>query len=238
MLKSRSKFVSTLVLLTLVGLFFSSTPPAAYAATCTSTGVTTDWNTATTWTGCGVTGLPTATDDVVIAAGHGVTLDIPSATIASLTVNAFLNLNGNTLTVNGNVVNNSTGSPGGIGALNSTLNINGSSCGTPATLTGAGDLFAILTVNVTNVDTSGFTGSKKAVGTVVVNGTGVARTGTTNDIDYNITQCVTPVAAVGGVAEYISPPAQPAQGWLQKFGLIAFGAVLMVGGVGLAVRKW
>jgi hypothetical protein len=111
-------------------------------------------------------------------------------------VNGSLAIHDNTLTVNGNVVVSNVTT---IGADNTgTLNIIGSSCSTPATLTGAG-FFGLppspagltLTVNVTNVDTTGFTGVA-VNGTVTVNGTGTARTGTTNSIAYNITQCVVP----------------------------------------------
>ncbi len=192
-----------------------------------------------TWTGC-AGGIPTATDSVVILAGDIVTLDVSSVTIAGLTTNGggigIIGLDGNTLTVNGNVLND-----GQIeSTVSSTLNINGVSCSTKATLTGSGFLFTAdtITVNVTNVDASLLTAH--GFGTINVTGTGTARTETVgvapNTLTFNITQCKS--AAVGGVAERISlTPAQQAQLWLREWGLIVAGVVLAVGSVGLRLAR-
>ncbi len=52
-----------------------------------------DWSSSSTWNG----GVPQADDDVVIASGHTVTLDIDSAPIGTLTVNAGATLTGEAL---------------------------------------------------------------------------------------------------------------------------------------------
>ena len=84
----------------------------ASAAVCTSTG-TGLWSVAATWS-CGY--VPGPSDDVMIADGTTVTLDVASATVNSLTINDGLDTTGliiagtNALTVNQNVyVVNSTG---------------------------------------------------------------------------------------------------------------------------------
>jgi len=224
-------------------LSLSQNPRVALADTCTASGFGAVWS-AITWS-CGH--VPLATDTVVIPAGiFPRTLDT-DATIAGLTIDngaALFELNGHTLTVNGNVVNNSAD---GIGtAASGTLNIKGSSCSTKATLTGNGGLFAApgpFTINVTNVDTSGFTGGLSGISTgpVTVSGTGTAQTGTTRTapktLTYNITACAKS-AAVGGVAERISlTTAQQAQLWLREWGFIAMSVVLIVSGVGLWLAR-
>lgn len=84
-----------------------------WSATITSA-QTGNWNTTTTWVG-GV--VPTATDDVVIAAGHTVTADV-APTVVNLTVNGTLQPDNNTdrtLTINGNLTVSSTGTIQGQG---------------------------------------------------------------------------------------------------------------------------
>ncbi len=99
--------------------------PVAPEATCTSNGGG-NW-TAISWS-CGHT--PTSSDDVVIAAGHTVTLS-SSSTILSLAVNGTLNLNSTTdrtLTVSGAVTINNTGTfavTNATGTNSHTLNVGG-----------------------------------------------------------------------------------------------------------------
>lgn len=76
----------------------------AWSATITSAG-SGNWNVATTWIG-GV--VPTATDDVVIASGHTVTL-AGTPTCNNLTVNGTLALSTVNFTLNGNLTVNSGG---------------------------------------------------------------------------------------------------------------------------------
>jgi len=99
MFKSKWQYVSTLVILTLVGLFFGSTPPAAYAATCTSI-LPGNWDDPNTWN-CGVVGaIPGAGDDVVTDAD--VTLNI-DATVKNVSIgNGDLDGGTKTLNVTGN----------------------------------------------------------------------------------------------------------------------------------------
>ena len=69
----------------------------------TSTG-SGDWSNAATWTPAGV---PAATDNVTIAAGHNVRVDA-GANCANMTITGTLRLDDNSLTVNGNWTNNGT----------------------------------------------------------------------------------------------------------------------------------
>lgn len=82
--------------------------------TYTSTGVTNNWNATTTWTGSGDVpndGIPDANDNVIIATGHGVNVNVTSA-CGALTINGtgILNFPTNpiTLTVNGLMTMNGT----------------------------------------------------------------------------------------------------------------------------------
>jgi len=74
------------------------------AATCTSNG-SGNWSASSTWTNCNG-GIPTSSDDVVIASSDTVTLD-QDATIASLTVSGTLSFgndsNARSLTVSGDI---------------------------------------------------------------------------------------------------------------------------------------
>ena len=109
----KTKLIAAIMIMILMVAGFPVS--TASAAVCTSTG-TGLWSSAATWS-CGY--VPTASDDVMIADGTTVTLDVASATVNSLTVNDGLDTTGltiagtNALTVNQNVyVVNSTG--GGI----------------------------------------------------------------------------------------------------------------------------
>lgn len=105
---SRNNFSRLPVLLTpvfMLAMILGSIEANAVTKTSTGTG---NWNTAGTWS---PNGVPAAGDDVVIAAGHTVTIDL-STTVLSVTVNGILTFNSSTnrtLTVTGNVTVNSTG---------------------------------------------------------------------------------------------------------------------------------
>jgi hypothetical protein len=104
----RSRLV--FVVMMIVALALTAVPMTpVYAATCTSQ-ATGDWNAAGTWSGCGG-GVPQNGDDVVIAAGHTVTLNITPVTINSLTVSGTFNMNTanntpRTMTVSGDLTVN------------------------------------------------------------------------------------------------------------------------------------
>ncbi len=118
-LKSKWPFISTLVVLTLVGLFLGFTPPAAYAATCTSE-ATGNWNDTATWNvACNGNTVPVAGDDVVIGA-NTVTLNVTSVTVNNITIDGTLNAGANTINVKGNWTKNQT-----FGAGTGTVNFNG-----------------------------------------------------------------------------------------------------------------
>lgn len=100
----------------LAGLMLLSLDAAA-VATCTSR-ASGNWNSVATWTCVGTPTVttPGASNFVVIAAGHTVSLNNNNRTVASLTIEAGATLNDDNqdLTVTGNVVNNGTfGTNGG-----------------------------------------------------------------------------------------------------------------------------
>lgn len=90
-------------LLLIAGIFLLVTTPA-FAVTKTSNVASTgNWNTAGSWSPSGV---PAAGDDVIIAAGDTINLNVNTAAIASLTINGTLALGDNTartITVTGAV---------------------------------------------------------------------------------------------------------------------------------------
>lgn len=100
---------------------------AAPEATCTSAG-TGFWGTAGTWTSCG--GLvPQTGDTVIIAAGHTVTLNTNTNSLASLTVNGTLGIGNNFFARTVNVAGNTTVAAGGVlqaaTSANHILNVGG-----------------------------------------------------------------------------------------------------------------
>jgi G8 domain len=90
---SASSRLTRLAALAVVGfawmLFWA--PDAAYATAKSSTG-TGNWNTAGTWSPVGV---PANGDDVTVVTGHTVTVDVNTASLASLTVNGTLTVGNN-----------------------------------------------------------------------------------------------------------------------------------------------
>lgn len=84
----------------------------------TSTGVTTDWHTTTTWS-CGC--IPSLNTDVTILTGHTVEVNSQDAEAKNLIVDGILNLNStDTLFITGDFTNNNTFSAG-----TSTINLKG-----------------------------------------------------------------------------------------------------------------
>ncbi|MDQ3846187.1 MAG: hypothetical protein M3342_19590, partial [Bacteroidota bacterium] len=87
---------------------FYGTPAALGIITSTATGG--PWNSASTWSG-GV--IPGVSDDVIIASGATVTVDVNTAACLNITINGTLNFSGtNNLDVNSNWTNNGTFSAG------------------------------------------------------------------------------------------------------------------------------
>ncbi len=138
MSSAKNKFIAAIVLMILMAAGFPVF--TASAAVCTSTG-TGNWSSAATWS-CGY--VPTASDDVMIADGTTVTLDVASATVNSLTINDGLDTTGliiagsDALTVNQNVyvVNSTAGVVHSINVGAGTLNVGGDldlNYGSPAT---------------------------------------------------------------------------------------------------------
>lgn len=78
----------------LAGVVLALLAPLALAATTTSK-ATGNWSSSGTWTN----GVPGINDDVVIASGHTVTLDVDSAKLATLTVNSGGTLTGSILNI-------------------------------------------------------------------------------------------------------------------------------------------
>jgi len=127
MLKLKWQFVSTVVVLALLGLFLGATPPAAYAQfyTCESK-ANGNWSDPAIWN-CGH--VPTATDKVKI--GHTVTLDVASVTIAYLSLDGGMfggTLNAGSSTINLNIFSNNN-SNSTFNAGTSTVNFNGTNSG-------------------------------------------------------------------------------------------------------------
>ena len=94
--------------LVLAVMFLSFASTISYAQIVSD--VTGNWSATSTWVG-GV--VPTATDDVVIAAGDTVTLDASTAEMKNLSVQGFLQFNKTVvvaMVVNGNILVESTGS--------------------------------------------------------------------------------------------------------------------------------
>ncbi len=129
-----------------------------FANTCTSTG-STSWGTASTWTGCGGV-TPQPGDDVVIASGHIVTLNVTPVTVNSLTINAAAVANGltisstNALTVTGAVTLNQPSA----GTVTSTLavgtgTLNAASIAIPGSATAS--RFATVSVSTGTVNVTG-----------------------------------------------------------------------------------
>lgn len=95
--------IGALGLLAVLLVLLPNAAKAAPSATKTSTG-SGNWNTAGSWSPSGV---PANGDDVIIAAGHNVTVDVNTNNLNSLTVNGTLTVGNNatnrTVTVGGNV---------------------------------------------------------------------------------------------------------------------------------------
>lgn len=162
---------------------------AVYAATCTSTG-STDWGLASTWTSTGNCGhVPLAGlagDDVVIASGHTVTVNVEAAVCKSLSTSGNSSSGvdisaGQSLTVSGDAVldatsiNNNNSKSINVGA--GTLTIGGN-----LTLTnGTGSRTAVLSMSTGTAYIGGSLSSggtlTPGTGTVVYNGAGAQNVG-------------------------------------------------------------
>lgn len=157
----------------------SGVQPAAAApdATCTSLSSGT-WNTVGRWS-CGH--VPVAADDVIIAAGHTVTLNTSPVTILSLTVNGTLNMNATiltsrTMTVSGAVTINSAGTitlSDVTGANTHTLNIGGNFVNNGSYTAINGDVTNVVFNGASNQTVSG-TGATNNFNRITVNNTGAA----------------------------------------------------------------
>ena len=106
----KHRWISILASVVLVvGLATLSTPKPALAVTITSA-QSGNWDSVSTWVG-GV--VPQAGEDVIIAAGHTVTVNVNTASLASITVNGTLRFDnsgiGKSMTVTGDVTINSGG---------------------------------------------------------------------------------------------------------------------------------
>src|ERR1700751_1131254 len=84
--------------------FFFILHVMGFATTITSN-TSGNWSSAGTWVG----GVPTASVDVVIANGHNVTIDVSTANLGSITINATgtLTLNNSSFTVTANAMGTS-----------------------------------------------------------------------------------------------------------------------------------
>lgn len=170
-------FLSLIVALFLWTL--SGVKPAAAApdAICTSLSTGT-WNTVARWS-CGH--VPVAADDVIIAAGHTVTLNTSPVTILSLTVNGTLNMNATaftsrTMTVSGAVTINSAGTitlSDVTGANTHTLNIGGNFVNNGSYTAINGDVTNVVFNGASNQTVSG-TGATNNFNRITVNNTGAA----------------------------------------------------------------
>jgi hypothetical protein len=102
-----------------------------------------NWEDGSTWNQSGA--VPSATSDVIVAAGHTVTVNAATSTAASVTVNAtgILNVSGNTLSVLTTVANSGT-----ITASGGTLNVTGATATGINTATGGVFTVSGGTVNV------------------------------------------------------------------------------------------
>jgi hypothetical protein len=116
------KFMKWMSVLFICVFVFSA--QEAFAGSCSSNGAGVNWSEAANWTGSCVGaggGIPGAGDDVTIAAGFPITLDINTPALKTLTIDSTLDT-GADRTVN------ITGGPGSSGtlAINGTMNANGS----------------------------------------------------------------------------------------------------------------
>ncbi|MCX7840817.1 MAG: hypothetical protein N2559_15385 [Anaerolineae bacterium] len=102
--------VTMLAVLALVLLMMSS-PGPVLAADCVSAG-SGNWSSASTWTGCN-SEIPQDGDNVAIASGHIVTVNITTSHLASVTVNGTLRFDnsgtGKTMTITGDLTVNNGG---------------------------------------------------------------------------------------------------------------------------------
>jgi len=165
--KMRGYFLISL----LMSLFIGVTSAFAVTVTSVASG---NWNSAGTWD----VGVPTASDDVVIAAGHTVTFDLATSTVNSLTINATgtFDVNANALTVtsavtiNGAFADNLGGGSltlGGNFTLNSGGTFNDLGNGIDITFNGSGTQAIGGTYALSNVEFYNFTLS--GTGTVTNN---------------------------------------------------------------------
>ncbi|MCL4868570.1 MAG: hypothetical protein KJ063_06370 [Anaerolineae bacterium] len=175
--KQRTRFL--IGLFVVLSLWLLRPTTTVYAAVCSSTG-SGSWATPGTWSGCGG-GIPQNNDDVIINAGHVVTVNGNSNNLASLTVNGTLNIGNDntarTVTVSGPVTINSGG----------TLQVPGSSNTTHSLLIGGnllnegsfnartdGDSYITVTFNGTSNQLVSGSGVVYQFNMVTLNNTGAA----------------------------------------------------------------
>ncbi len=157
----------------LLGLLVWLVASSAHALTCTSIGTGLNWGNAATWTSVGnCNRVPTNADDVIIANGHTITVDIAGAVAGSVTIAA--------------------------GNAASALNLGGA--GTTLTVTNAGGLSGNITINgsIANFTKSLAVGTRTltVTGNVTING-GATTGGAANIAQLSVGN--TPgVANIGG----------------------------------------
>lgn len=183
------KKIKNFLQISLLLVIFSLTKANAATITSAATG---NWSDGATWVGGSV---PVSTDNVVIATGHTVTLDI-SPTVINLTVNstATLDLTTYTLSISGAFTNTGTFTAG-----TGTVNYNGASQVINAvnyynlTINGSGTatINGATTVSRTMTVTSATTNNSTLTVTTALSGTGTLTQGANSILNIGGTSLIT-----------------------------------------------